>query len=138
MMEILTIAQAAPAGQVSGEVLIAVIGAIFSGVSLMLGKMLGKKEATAMRVESPVPTIPTMKIPAAVSWNDLHPIVQRIDRMERHLDEVRKEQAEQFREILEAGATRADRLTHHMDDVARAIHARIDGLMTKPTTNRRA
>jgi hypothetical protein len=86
-------------------------------------------KAKAMRLEEPVPTVPTRKVFNNVTWNDLHPIITRMDRLEKHLDEVRKEQSDQFKEILEAGSTRESRLTHHLDDVARALHSRIDDMM---------
>lgn len=99
------------------------------------------EKAKAMRLEEPVPTVPTRKVPGLVTWNDLQPLIQRMDRFEKHLDEVRKEQSDQFKEILEAGSAREHRLTTHVDDVARAIHSRIDDLMrdhhhAKPRTGR--
>lgn len=98
-------------------------------------------KAKALRIEEPVPTVPTRKVFNNVTWNDLQPIISRMDRLEKHLDEVRREQSEQYKEILEAGSTREHRLTTHMDDMARAIHSRIDDLMRdhhqpKPTTRR--
>jgi hypothetical protein len=100
-----------------------------------------ESKAKAMRLEEPVPVIPTRKVFANVTWNDLQPIITRMDRLEKHLDEVRREQSDQFKEILEAGSTRENRITTHMDDVARAIHSRIDDMMRdnhqpKPRTSR--
>jgi hypothetical protein len=100
-----------------------------------------REKAKSLRIEDPVPTVPTRKVFNNVTWNDLQPIISRMDRLEKHLDEVRKEQSDQFKEILEAGSTREARLTSHMDDVARAIHSRIDDMMrdtlhAKPTTRR--
>jgi hypothetical protein len=97
--------------------------------------------ARALRLEEPVPTVPTRKVAGFVTWDSLQPIVTRMDRLERHLDEVRREQSDQFKEILEAGSQRADNLRTHLDDVARAIHSRIDdihrdGNGPKPRTGR--
>lgn len=137
-----------PAGddQVSTKVLYGVITAIFTGMALVAGKTMGKKEAQSMRLDEPVPTIPTRKVPGFVTWDHLQPLITRMDRLEKHLDDVRKEQSDQFKEILEAGSTRESRLTTHLDDVARAIHSRIDDMMrdanhnhhpaTKPRTSR--
>jgi len=100
-----------------------------------------REKAKAVRIEEPMPTVPTRKVPGIVTWNDLQPLVQRMDRFEKHLDEVRREQSDQFKEILEAGSTRESRLTTHLDDVARAIHSRIDDMMrdhlhSKPRSGR--
>lgn len=128
MTDVLTLAASAdPAtGSVPGEVLIGVIGAIFSGVALLLGRKIGRDQAATLKLEEPVPTVPTRKVAGYVTWDSVAPLISRIDRMERHLDEVRREQSDQFREILQAGATRAESLRTHMDDMARAIHSRID------------
>lgn len=114
---------------------------VIAVITAVLGRALGKKEAQSMRLDEPVPTIPTRKVFNNVTWNDLQPIITRMDRLEKHLDEVRKEQSEQYKEILEAGSTRESRLTTHLDDVARAIHSRIDEMMRdnhqpKPPTRR--
>jgi hypothetical protein len=98
-------------------------------ITAVLGRALGKKEAQSLRLEEPMPTVPTRKVFNNVTWSDLQPLISRMDRLEKHLDEVRKEQTDQFKEILEAGATRAESLRTHMDDMARAIHSRIDDLM---------
>lgn len=91
------------------------------------------EKAKAVRLDTPVPTVPTSKVPGVVTWDHLNPLIQRIDRLERHIDEVRREQSDQFKELLEAGATRESRLVDKIDDVARAIHARID-VVSKPST----
>lgn len=98
-------------------------------LGLVFGKVWGKREAQGMRIEEPVPTVPTRKVAGYVTWDSFQPIVTRMDRLERHLDEVRTEQSAQFKEILEAGSQRSERLSTHMDDIARAIHSRIDDMM---------
>jgi hypothetical protein len=123
------LANAAPAADPLDKILPWVTTFVVAVITAVLGRALGKKEAQSMRLEEPVPTVPTRKVPGIVTWNDLQPLVQRMDRFEKHLDEVRREQTDQFKEILEAGATRAESLRTHMDDFARAIHSRIDDLM---------
>ena len=91
-------------------------------------KMQASK-AQSLKLEEPMPTVPTRKVPGFVTWDHLQPIITRMDRLEKHLDDVRKEQSDQFKEILEAGSTREHRLTTHVDDVARAIHSRLDDVI---------
>lgn len=135
LIQLLANVPPAASDSVSGNVLVAIIGAIFSGFALLYGKRQGIKEATNnITLQSPVPEVPTRKVPGAVTWDHLQPLIQRIDRMERHLDEVRKEQSDQYRETLEAGGAREHRIITHLDDVARAIHARIDTIMKLPRT----
>lgn len=105
----------------------------FVGVVLAAVFKVQADKAKALRLEEPVPTVPTRKVFNNVTWSDLQPLISRMDRLEKHLDEVRKEQTDQFKEILEAGATRAESLRTHMDDMARAIHSRIDDLMRDHT-----
>jgi hypothetical protein len=105
-------------------------------LGLVFGKVWGKREATATRLEDPVPTVPTRKVPGIVTWDHLQPLIQRMDRLERHIDDVRKEQSDQFKELLEAGAAREQRLVDKVDDVARAIHSRIDDHLPRPRSPR--
>lgn len=95
-----------------------------------------EEKVKSLRVEEPVPTVPTRKVPGAVTWDSFAPLVARMDRMERHLDDVRKEQSDQFKELLEAGAAREQRLVDKVDDVARALHSRIDDHLPRPRNTR--
>lgn len=90
------------------------------------------EKAKALKIEDPVPTVPTRKVPGIVTWDHLQPLIARMDRLERHIDDVRKEQSDQFKELLEAGSAREQRLIDKVDDVARAIHSRIDDNLTRP------
>lgn len=139
LLELLTLADTAP----STDPLDKVLPWVSTFVAMVLAAVFKVQadKAKALRIEEPVPTIPTRKVFNNVTWNDLQPIITRMDRMEKHLDDVRKEQSDQFKEILEAGSTREHRLTTHVDDVARAIHSRLDDVIRdqhhpKPTTRR--
>ena len=121
---------------ISGEWLIAVIGALASGAALLLGKRQGIKEATNnVTLQSPVPTVPFQKVQGNVTWDHFQPLVTRMDRLESHLDKVRKEQSDQYREILDAGAQREQRMTTHFDTTVLNMTNRIDSLL-KPRTGR--
>ena len=123
------LAQAAEAADPLKQILPWVTTFVVAVLSVVLGKKMGKAEAQGMRVEGPVPTVPTTKVPGFVTWDHLQPIITRMDRLEKHLDDVRKEQSDQFKQILEAGSTRETRLTTHVDDIARAIHSRLDDVI---------
>jgi hypothetical protein len=106
---------------------VAVIAAVFK---------VQADRAKAVRVEEPVPTVPTRKVPGAVTWDSFGPLVARMDRLERHLDDVRKEQSDQFKELLEAGSAREQRLLDKVDSMARALHSRIDEHIPRPRNPR--
>lgn len=142
-MLLMTLATATPEAdpQISGNWLIAAIGAVFSGVALLMGKKIGKAEAQSMRLEEPVPTIPFRKVPGVPSWNDHSNLVERVGRLEAHIDRMRDEQAQQFKELLTAGANRqteiVEKLSEKIDAVAREWHGRLDNLQAnKPRPTR--
>lgn len=127
LLTLMTTTPAAPATNIPGDWVLALVGLIITTLlGGLVGKKIGKTEAQGMRLEEPVPTVPTRKVPGLVTWDHLQPLIQRMDRLERHIDDVRKEQSDQFKELLEAGAAREQRLVDKVDEMARAIHARID------------
>lgn len=139
---ILANAPPAPDAMISGNWIIAVIGAIAAGIALVIGKMQGRKEATETRLTTPVPEVPTRKVSTPPSWDAHTALVDRVSRQEqisnelRHdLSEVRKDMAIQYREIMKAGSEREANLSDKLDGIARSIHARIDELM-KPKSPR--
>jgi hypothetical protein len=129
---------------ISGNWIIAVIGAIAAGIALVVGKRQGRAEAEENNVtlKHPVPTVPMSKVTTPPSWDAHVALCDRMTRQEitsnelRHdLSEVRKEMALQYRDLMTAGATREQNISDKIDGMARGIHARIDELM-KPKTNR--
>lgn len=132
----LILANAAPAVDPLDKILPWVTTFVLGVLGLVFGKVWGKREAQGMRLEEPMPTVPTRKVAGAVTWDSFAPLVARMDRLERHLDDVRKEQSDQFKELLEAGAAREQRLVDKVDDVARALHSRIDDHLPRPRNTR--
>ena len=118
---------------VSGNWIIAVIGALASAAALLLGKMQGRKEATETVLKSPVPTVPTSKVSTPPSWDAHRALCDRVSRVEdeframgKDIREMKAEQSEQFRQLMVAGAEREIRISEKLEGFARAIHGRID------------
>lgn len=89
-----------------------------------------------VKLEHPVPEVPvtvTRKYspPTFAQHMDT---VRRVDRLEHAVGEIRREAAENYKELMLAGEARANRLIDKMDDVARAFHSRVDELMTHAPT----
>jgi hypothetical protein len=134
----LYLADAAPDAMISGNWLIAVIGAIAAGIALVIGKKQGRAEAEEnnVTIKHPVPTVPMSKVSTPPTWDAHVALCDRVTRQEvisnelRHdLSEVRKDMEHQYRELLAAGHERERNITDKLDGVARGIHARIDEIM---------
>ena len=117
------------------------IGAIAAGVALVIGKMQGRKEASETILKSPVPTVPTSKVTTPPTWSDHKALVDRVNRteadilrVESELKDMRHIEAEHFRQLMSAGEERMDRINTKIDGFARAMHARIDELLTPKRT----
>jgi hypothetical protein len=108
----------------------------FVGVVLAAVFKVQADKAKALRIEDPVPTVPVRKVPGVPSWNDHSNLVERVGRLESHIDKMRDEQAEQFRDLLIAGATRQEaivkQLSDKIDTVARDWHGRLDAISRPP------
>ena len=133
MTEIIAQAAGQADSMVSGNWIIGVIGALASAGALILGKMQGRKEAQRTTLESPVPEIPTRKGFTPPSWDAHVALCDRVTRQEaisnemRHdLSEVRKDMANQYRELIQAGQERERNISDKLEGVARGIHHRID------------
>ena len=91
----------------------------------------------SLRLETPVPEVPVAmrKIAGVPSWNDHSTLVERVARLENHIDRMRNEQAEQYRDILTSGANRqaeiVKQLSEKIDEVAVDWHRRLDQFFTK-------
>lgn len=133
------LAEAATDTAISGNWLIAVIGAIASGAALIIGRMQGTRKARTTTIESPVPEVPTRKVSTPPSWDAHRALCDRVSRNEEAIAEVRRDMADvrrevvdNYKEILQAGADRERSLSDKLDGIARGIHARIDTII-KPT-----
>jgi hypothetical protein len=133
-----TTAAAAPDAMISGDWIIKAIGAICAGAALVLGRYWGRKEAAGMRLESPVPTVPTSKVSTPPSWDAHRALCDRVSRtesdilrVEGELKEMRIIQTQQFQTLMHAGAEREERIGTKIDGFAKAVHSRIDEILTK-------
>lgn len=112
-------------GSVPGEVVVAIIGAIFTGLGVLAGKKI-EKAAMISDVNIKNQPLGVVKHQPQVTWADHAGLVRRVDRIDQHLDQLRKESSDQFKDLLEAASSREARIIDKIDDVARAIHSRID------------
>jgi hypothetical protein len=123
---------------VSGELLIKIIGALFSGILLLMGgRAIGKKEAQGVTLQNPVPEIPFRKVSNPVSYDQHSALDARVARIETHLDRIERDQSLQYKQILEAGAERELRMTEVMNLGLRAVHERLDEILTHRPPSRR-
>jgi hypothetical protein len=121
------IANATPPGFTAeqvGALIVAVIVALGGGG--IIGRVIGKKEATGTRLEEPVPTVPVRKVPGGVHYYQHEALDRRVGELEKDVKEIKDNQADQYVQILEAGQERELRLMEKMDGQTRELHARLD------------
>lgn len=134
------IADASPDTLISGNWIIAVIGALFTGAALLLGKMQGRREASETTLKEPVPTVPTSKVYTPPTFSQHQELVRRVvclenetkehrDYVEGQLRDIRRENSEQFVKLMTAGETRKDAIMENMNAMVRGFHARVDQLV---------
>jgi hypothetical protein len=136
MTMIATTTTAASDPMISGNWIIAVIGALSTAAALVIGKLQGKKEAQEMTLRDPVPTVPTSKVFGPPSW-DLHQALTHrvttlengVERVEGDLKSIRAENSLQYTSLLQAGSDREIRIGEKLDAVASSIHRRIDEVL---------
>lgn len=117
------------------------IGALFTGAALVLGRYWGRKEEAAkLQLPDPMPEFTTRKATTPPSWDAHKALMDRMTRQEqtsnelRHdLSEVRKEMAENYKDLMASGQVRESNLSDKLDGIARSIHSRIDDLMKAKT-----
>lgn len=118
---------------------VAVLGVVFKFQANAAAERAKQAEdkVKSLRLESPVPEVPVAmrKIAGVPSWNDHSTLVERVARLENHIDRMRDEQAEQYRDILTSGANRqaeiVKQLSEKIDEVAVEWHRRLDQFFTK-------
>lgn len=109
----------------SGNFVIALVSAVIT--ALVGGGLYKLKEAKdTVKIEKPVPTVPVLLKETFATKTELADVKNHVLRVERSVGEIRREQSEQFKELLEAGEGRAERLSEKMDHGLRAVHARLD------------
>ncbi len=124
---------------ISGDWMLKLIGAIFTGAALVLGRYWGKKEeANKLSLPNPMPEMPFRKVERPVSFDQHNSLEQRVGRIEVHLDVIQRDQASQYRQIIEAGAERELRLTETLHAGLREVHGRLDELFKQTSPARRS
>lgn len=143
----LLIAQAAPPDpMISGNWIIAVIGAVAAGIALVIGKKQGRAEAAESNVtiKPPVPTVRTQEEPA---WATRPDLIELIDRTDRQFGEVWEAiQAERgiartalsrIHERIDAQSNATAKLQGSMDEVKGTLGRLLDiALNRKPPGTR--
>ena len=100
--------------------IVAVITAIFAGFK---GGMAKRQSLT---LEEPVPTVPTSKVYTPPTWDAHRAVCDRVSRLEEAFGEMRREQASQYKDMMQATNGLETRLGSKLDVIAREIHERID------------
>jgi len=130
-------AEAVPADpQISGQWILGVLGAIGTILGIIFGHARGKA-AQRFSLEAPVPEVPFRKVDRPVSFDQHTSLEARVARIETHLDTIQRDQAMQYRQILEAGSERELRMTEVINHGLREVHARLDGLVKPSSSSRR-
>lgn len=121
----------AQADMMSGKFVIALVSAIIT--ALVGGGLYKYREGAknSMKIEKPVPTVPVAIRENFATKRELADVKSHVLRVEGSVAEVRREQSEQFKELLEAGEGRAERISDRMDSGLRAVHARLDRIYEK-------
>lgn len=100
--------------------LVAVITAIFAGFKGGLAKR------QSLTLEDPVPTVPTSKVYTPPTWDAHRAVCDRVSRLESAFEELRREQASAYRDMMTATNGVETRISDKLDGIASAIHNRID------------
>lgn len=115
--------------------LIPVIGGVW-----IKAKRAGAKQAGEVTLKDPLPTMPTQRVYSPPSFSQHMEVVRRVallesdaretrEYVETQLREIRREGAEQFVKLMQAGESRKDDICNKFDTVARGFHDRVDQIM---------
>lgn len=135
MMYLLAETAAGADPMISGTWLIGFLGAAGTLLGIIMGHKNGKA-SQGVTLNTPIPEMPFRKVERPVSYDQHNSLEQRVGRIEAHLDVIQRDQASQYRTIIEVGAERELRLTETLHAGLREVHSRLDALL-KSTPNRR-
>jgi len=100
-------------------------------VALIGAGLLGKRSATIQRVRfaEPMQEMPMKRVSTPPTWDQHAGLERRVSVIEQSQLEMRRDLAAQYKELLEAGASREYRLSGKLEGIAREIQRRIDDTM---------
>lgn len=111
--------------------------AIGTAVGLVFKGMRARLQRNKVTLQDPVPDIPvtmTRKYNPPTFSQHME-VVRRVGTLEHSVGEIRREAAENYKELMMAGEARTNRMMDKLDDVARAFHSRVDDLVAdRPQT----
>lgn len=115
---------------------VATIGAI--GAVWLKAKSIGRSEGENSR-EVTIKDQPVKfeKSQRPVSFDQHAALDARVARMEAHHDAMQRDQAAQYKQILDAGAERETRLMEFFGAGLREVNLRLDQILNRPPTTRR-
>ena len=136
MMNLLAETAAGADPMISGTWLIGFLGAAGTLLGIILGHKNGKA-SQGVTINTPIPEMPFRKVERPVSYDQHNSLEQRVGRIEAHLDVIQRDQANQYRQIIEAGAERELRLTETLHAGLREVHGRLDQIFKQAAPTRR-
>jgi hypothetical protein len=113
-------------------------GAVAAVVVAVRKRMRQATGKATVNLEPPVPEIPVAmkRVYNPPTFSQHMEVVRRVNALEHSVAEIRREAAENYKELMLAGEARTNRMLDKMDDVARAFHARVDDLLANPPNPR--
>ncbi len=128
---------------ISGEWLtafvVAIIGAV-GGVVAAWKRGVKEGESKKITLGEPMPEVPVKRVYSPPSYYQHMDLARRVEKVEeitldlrnnfhKAVEEIRRDSAKQYVEILNAGHERETRIGEKLDDIARAFHSRVDDLL---------
>lgn len=105
--------------------------ALGGAVVLVVKALRARMQRNKVTLQEPVPDIPvtmTRKYNPPTFSQHME-VVRRVGALEHSVGEIRREAAENYKELMMAGEARTNRMMDKLDDVARAFHSRVDDLV---------
>jgi hypothetical protein len=134
MMNLLAETAAGADPMISGTWLVGFLGAVGTLLGIVMGHKNGKASQSVTLKNLPLRTLREQR---PVSYDQHSALDARVGRIEAHLDVIQRDQASQYKQILEAGAERELRMTEVLNSGLREVHARLDAFMKLSPPNRR-
>lgn len=112
-----------------GAIISFTVAVITAGGGAIAAWKKAETKYRGVRIKDPVPEVPVRHVSTPPSYHQHQALAERVTRVEVSVDQLRRDQQEQFGKLLQAGETRADRLAEKIDGVAVGFHRRVDQLL---------